>query len=171
MPQLAAQLNQLADADVNQVIAICGADAYVATNAPKRQKIAELLTWVGGNPVRSAQVDAAIAQVVAASPDTPQPPPPPARSRRPLTLQDMAAGGFLNALIVAYPDEPSATTLVLAVGFLRHMIPPFSDARVFWLDVCEKIANGAPPGAFEPLLAQAAEDYSSNPLFAPYKMR
>jgi len=87
----------------------------------------------------------------------------------PLTLSELIARGLLNALIVAYPDQVSATMLLLSVGFPPHMLPPFAAPQAFWLEVCQKISRGATPGASEPLLARAAMDYPKSPQFAPYK--
>ncbi len=166
MPHLSVQLNQLHEADLNQIIALCRADGYVANNVPKREKIAQLLTWADQQGDRLAQIHAALANIGGAPPGPPQP----ARPVRPLTLQDMARG-LLNALIVAYPDKTSATTLLLAVDFPRHLIPAADEPRHLWLDVCQRIANGVTPGAFEPLLVQAAKEHPKNSEFAAFRRK
>ena len=98
-----------------------------------------------------------------------QPQPPqagPAQNR--LSLQQMIQNGLLNALVAAYPEQTSATMLLLAVGFPMHRIPPFQSSMQAWFFVCQQIGNGAAPGAFEPLLARAAQDYPHSRVFATY---
>ena len=96
------------------------------------------------------------------------PAPPPVPPLAPLTLQQLIAAGLLNALVVAYPEQTSATMLLLAVGFPMHRVPDFHNPGAAWLGVCQLIAAGAHPGAFEPLLARAAQDYPHSAAFAPY---
>ncbi len=108
-------------------------------------------------------------------PAQPAPPPTPAPQPRQaapannaMNLQQMIQDGLLSALVTAYPDQTSATLLLLAVAFPMDHIPSFQNPKQAWLTICQQIAEGAQPGAFEPLLARAALDYPHSRAFAPY---
>jgi class 3 adenylate cyclase len=103
---------------------------------------------------------------------TEQPQPTTDPSRTGLTLRQLVQKGLLNALVTAYPEQTSASMLLLAVGFPMHQIASFQKPpEQAWLEICQQIARGAHPGAFEPLLTRAAQDYPHNPAFAPFARR
>jgi class 3 adenylate cyclase len=98
-----------------------------------------------------------------------QPQPIAVPPRTGLTLRQLVQKGLLNALVTAYPEQTSASMLLLAVGFPMHQIASFQKPpEQAWLEICQQISRGVHPGAFEPLLTRAARDYPHNPAFAPF---
>lgn len=67
-------LNRMDDADVNQVISICGAWSHVARNVAKNERIAQLLAWISDRADRAAGVDQAIRDVDVGLPSSVLPP-------------------------------------------------------------------------------------------------
>lgn len=106
----------------------------------------------------------------AVQPSATQPPQPTTGPRRSgLTLRQLVQMGLLNALVTAYPEQTSASMLLLAVGFPMHLIASFQKPpQQAWLEICQQIERGVHPGAFEPLLIRAAQDYPHNAAFAPF---
>ncbi len=106
-----------------------------------------------------------------AAPQPPQPEPQPQQQPpvNPLTPRQMkGVDNLLRELAQAYPDQTSATMLLLAVGFPMHQVPRFDTPIQGWFAVYQRLAVGAPPGKIDPLLARAAGDYPHNPVFKPY---
>ncbi len=73
---LLARLNGMDEADLNQVISVCGASGYVGSSGSKRAKVAELVTWMGDHADRAGRVEEAIHVVGADSPRSATPLPP-----------------------------------------------------------------------------------------------
>lgn len=106
----------------------------------------------------------------AKQPAAPLPQPPgTVQARTGLSLRQLVQKGLFNALVTAYPEQTSASMLLLAVGFPMHQIASFQKPpQQAWLEICQQISRGTHPGAFEPLLIRAAQDYPHNRAFAPF---
>lgn len=82
--------------------------------------------------------------------------------------QGAAQQSHIGALAAAYPNQTAAQMVLLSIGFPVPLTPPWTTPQQFWLAVCTAISVGAAPGAFEPLLRRAAQDYPGSENFSPY---
>ena len=93
---LADRLNGLHGANLAQVIVLCGAGDYVAGNASKLDKVAQLLAWAAQEPDGLARIEAVLPGGVAAAPPRPPASPPAA----PLPEPTIPAAGVVGGRIL-----------------------------------------------------------------------